>query len=240
MPTMAFATFLIVCPTSFFLGALFSLFPYDYPLLWSSVQPPPDAHLDLLEAHLKLLHNAPSLIVQIFHIVMGLGLLGLIIKLYKPTESNVLFDGGSLALYMVAIIVYIVNTIKGLRIVEGGVYGVEYDALSEAQLDNADSTGNDGQTAFSVLGREDNLKVMSASNTILALVLVGVLVLQAGQWYAERSDEKLKAEFLAKEKAEAAEKQAEPQAKTSGSAAAAATAGDVKKQTSNKEGKKQR
>ncbi len=38
------------------------------------------------------------------------------------------------------------------------------------------------------LSREDSLKVLSASNTILALVLVGVLVLQAGQWYAERKE----------------------------------------------------
>lgn len=29
---------------------------------------------------------------------------------------------------------------------------------------------------------------MAASNTILALVLIGVLVLQAGQWYAEKRD----------------------------------------------------
>lgn len=39
-----------------------------------------------------------------------------------------------------------------------------------------------------ILGREDTLKVLSASNTILALVLVGILVLQAGQWYAEKKD----------------------------------------------------
>ncbi len=30
--------------------------------------------------------------------------------------------------------------------------------------------------------------MLSASNTILALVLVGVLVLQIGQWYAERRE----------------------------------------------------
>lgn len=39
------------------------------------------------------------------------------------------------------------------------------------------------------VGREDSLRVLAASNTILALVLVGVLVLQAGQWYAERKDQ---------------------------------------------------
>ena len=38
------------------------------------------------------------------------------------------------------------------------------------------------------LGKEENMKVLAASNTILALVLVGVLVLQAGQWYAERKE----------------------------------------------------
>ena len=55
-----------------------------------------------------------------------------------------------------------------------------------------------------IIGREDSLKVMAASNTILALVLLGVLVLQAGQWYAERKerDEIAKFEELAeKEKA---------------------------------------
>lgn len=38
------------------------------------------------------------------------------------------------------------------------------------------------------LGRDDSLRVLAASNTILALVLMGVLVLQAGQWYAERKE----------------------------------------------------
>lgn len=205
--------------TSFFLGILFSLFPYDYPLLWSSAQPPPEAHLDLLEAHLKLLHNAPNLIVQLFHLILGMGLLGLIAKLYKPTESNMLFDGGSLVLYMVAVIVYIANTVKGLRIVEMGVYGRGYEALNQEQRDNVDAGGYDVDSGDSVLGRADNLKVLSASNTILALVLVGVIVLQVGQWYADRSDEKLRKEFEEEQKKEK-------------------EAGGVKRQGSAKEGKK--
>ncbi len=49
-----------------------------------------------------------------------------------------------------------------------------------------------------VLGREDSLRVLAASNTILALVLVGVLVLQAGQWYAQMQDEKEREEMRKK------------------------------------------
>jgi len=189
MPSFSFATFLIVCPTSFFLGILFSFFPYDYPLLWSSAATPA-AHFDLLEAHLKLLYHSPALITRILHIMGFLGLAGLILKLYKPSESNMLFDGGSLVLYMVALIIYISNILKGLAIVDFGDYGLGIEKLSQDQLDDVDSAGYDVETGNSVLGREDNLKVLSASNTILALVLVGVLVLQAGQWYAEKSDEK--------------------------------------------------
>lgn len=120
-----------------------------------------------------------------------LGLAGLITKLYKPSESNMLFDGGSLVLYVCGVIVYGANIIKGLRIVTLGTYGV---GLEEEHVVDG-SRGN-------VLGREDNLKVLSASHTILALVLVGVLILQAGQWYAERADEKEKVKMMEQEERE--------------------------------------
>lgn len=187
--------------TAFFLGILFSLFPYDYPLLWSSA-PVADAHLLAVESHLKLLHNAPNLIVRILHIMTGLGLLGLVLKLYKPTESNLLFDGGSLFLYMVAVVVYITNIVKGLRIVAEGTYGLTNPLeLDSDRSHDITPGGYDAETGDSVLGREDNLKVLAASNTILSLVLVGVLVLQVGQWYAERSDEKERRNLAENEKA---------------------------------------
>ncbi|KAI9931218.1 hypothetical protein ASPWEDRAFT_233684 [Aspergillus wentii DTO 134E9] len=169
----SFATFLIVCPVCFFLGIVFSLFPYDYPILWSTALTPP-AHYDYVEAHLRFLHASPPLIPRILHIVIFLGLAGLLTKLYKPSESNMLFDGASLVLYMCGVTVYIANIVKGLRLVSAGKYGDDLVTSAEEK--------------DQILGREDSLKVLSASNTILALVLVGVLVLQAGQWYAERKD----------------------------------------------------
>lgn len=98
-------------------------------------------------------------------------------KLFKPTESNMLFDGASLVLYMIGVVIYIANIVKGLRLISEGYYGGE---LAEGEIGGPQP----GQEA--PLGKDESLKVMSASNTILALVLLGVLVLQAGQWYAER------------------------------------------------------
>ncbi|KAF4552383.1 ER membrane protein SH3-like protein [Elsinoe fawcettii] len=194
MPATApFATFLVVGPTCFFLGILFANFPYDYNVIWRS-PPPLDAdptadprtpYYAILEAHLKFLHASPPLISRILHIVIGTGILGFSMKFYKPSESNYLFDGASMVLYMVGVIVYITNIVKGLRVVTEGTYGAGVvDAAKDAEQ---------GQ----IIGREDSLKVMAASDTILALVLVGVLVLQAGQWYAQKKEQ---AEIEAMEK----------------------------------------
>ena len=102
-------------------------------------------------------------------------------KLYKPSESNMLFDGASLVLYMIGVVVYLANIVKGLRVVTDGNYDVE---LVEGET----AVGVKGVEAGAEMpiGRDDSLRVLAASNTILALVMVGVLVLQAGQWYAER------------------------------------------------------
>ncbi|KAM3414537.1 hypothetical protein BST61_g9696 [Cercospora zeina] len=189
--TAPFATFLIIGPTCFFLGVLFAYFPYDYNVLWSTpptLTPginPREAYFLLQENHLKFIHASPPLISRILHIVIGTGLLGFLIKLFKPTEANLLFDGASLVLYMCGITVYIANLVKGLRTVTAGAYGTQKldteagETIVEKALENREGD---------YIGREDSLRVMSASNTILALVLVGVLVLQAGQWYAQRKE----------------------------------------------------
>ncbi|KAL8855754.1 MAG: hypothetical protein Q9178_007625 [Gyalolechia marmorata] len=178
--SQSFATFLILCPTSFFLGILFSLFPYDYPLLWTA-STPTAANFQTSENHLRFLHASPPIIARILHIVIAVGLLGFFIKLYRPSESNMLFDGASLVLYMCGFVVYMANIVKGLRVISDGKYDPKLvEAGSAVQMKGA-TPGEEKP-----LGRDDSLKVLSASNTILALVLVGVLVLQAGQWYAER------------------------------------------------------
>lgn len=135
------------------------------------------------ENHLKFLHASPPLVSQILHMVIVLGLIGIMMKLYKPTEANYLFDGASLVLYMIGVTIYIANLVKGMRTISAGYYGGKALEEGESMLKKA-VDGVDDQ----YLGREDSLRVMSASNTILALVLIGVLVLQAGQWYAQRKE----------------------------------------------------
>jgi len=183
----------------FFLGILFANFPYDYYVLWASptaVTTPSSlaipstraAYLDVLESHLRFLHASPPLINRILHIVIGTGLIGLLTKLYKPSEANMLFDGASLVLYMCGITVYIANIVKGLRVVSSGVYSEGGAAAAQGEATLAEGLGIGGIGGSKEIGREDSLRVFAASNTILALVLMGVLVLQAGQWYAMKKE----------------------------------------------------
>ena len=146
--------------TSFFLGILFNNWCYDHHTLWNSVAATPEI-ISAIESHYTMLASSPPILPRILHAIVFTGLLGFIIKLWKPSESNMLFDGASLGMYMIGIIMYGTNIIKGLRTVASGEYGEE-------------------------IGKVDTLRIMAASQVILALVLVGVLVLQSGQWYAER------------------------------------------------------
>jgi len=169
--------------TCFFLGILFAYLPYDYNVLWTEPATGRAPYFDLLESHIKFLYASPAIISRILNIVIATGLLGFLIKLFKASESNMLFDGASLVLYMAGITVYLTNIVKGFRVVTAGVYG-DLDAARAAgeKIELEDGEG--------YISREDTLRVYAASNTILALVLVGVLVLQAGQWYAKRAEEK--------------------------------------------------
>ncbi|KAL2017726.1 hypothetical protein VTK56DRAFT_1751 [Thermocarpiscus australiensis] len=218
----SFATFLIIGPVCFFLGILFASFPYDFPLLWTS-DPITPSYLDHLETHLRFMHQSPPLIARLLHIIVFVGFLGFFTKLFRPSEANVLFDGGSLILYVIGAGVYISNIVKGMRAVSqpGGLSGTTTATASGGGGGGAErppgTVVHQGPISGEVvLGREDSLRVLSASHVILALVLVGVLVLQAGQWYAERKE----ADDYAKAEREAAERRA---------AAAAAGAGTGKK-----------
>lgn len=180
--------------TCFFLGIVYLLLPYDYHVLWAA--PPADAppgqtaadYFLLQENNLRFLHGSPPLVSRILIMTIGVGFMGFFIKLYKPSETNTLFDGASLALYLVGVVVYVANIVKGLRMVSSGSYGGKESAEAVA------GTGDMSKKGVGI-GREDSLKVMAASNTILAVVLVGVLVLQAGQWYAEQKEEEEIAEM---------------------------------------------
>ncbi|PSK40376.1 hypothetical protein C7M61_000011 [Candidozyma pseudohaemuli] len=179
-------TGLIIAATSFGLGVVYSNSAYDYNTLWKY-----DAEgFARSLAHYSNWANAPMRIHHILHFVIFLGLSGCFIKLYKPLDDSKYFEYGTLGLMMVGIVIYLTN----LRI------GV-----------NSCITGQWGE-----VDQNTGINVMAASQFLIVIALLGVLILQAGLYYAEWYDEKIKREFLEKEAAEAKEAEVQPEAASTG------------------------
>jgi hypothetical protein len=185
MPTSAtsFSTGLILCATSFSLGVIYSNWAYDYNTLWTSN--PSDDAFKLSLIHYKTWANMPAFLHHVHHFIMGLGFVGLFVKLYRPSESNTLFDGGSLFLYVIAVAFYLTNLRKGVASAVAGEWG-----------DVDEHTG---------------VNVIAASQVFIVLVLLGVAGLQLGQYWAELEDANIVAQA---EQEEAKEAQAETDAET--------------------------
>ncbi|KAI0060922.1 hypothetical protein BV25DRAFT_1908138 [Artomyces pyxidatus] len=124
--------------------------------------------------------NAPPAIRALLHAVMGVGIAGLIGKLHKWDESAMFFDGGSLAAYIFGVAMYTTVTIPALRTIAEPVAGVD---TREDQI--------------------EAMRVLSAGNTVVIVLLGAVLVMQGGQEWARRWEARELAKIEAAEKAAA-------------------------------------
>lgn len=167
-------TVLITCATSFALGIVYSNTVYDYHTLWN----PTKAGFERSLAHYAYWVNAPMRIHHVLHVIIFLGLLGCFIKLYKPSEEVKYFEYGTLGMMMVAIIIYLTNLRIGANSCVSGEWG-DVDAFT-------------------------GVNVMAASLFMMVVVLVGILVLQGGLYYAEWYEQKIQREFFEQEAAKAA------------------------------------
>lgn len=166
-------TTLIVGAVCFGLGVIYGNWPYSVETLYRYNT---DA-FDLTLRHYQMWANTPPFVHYVFHAVMGLGLIGCFIKLYKPDPESQYFEYGTLALVMLSIVVYLTNLRTGI---------------------NSCISGNWGE-----VDQNTGLNVMAASQVMVAVILLGVLVLQGGLYYAELEDRDLQRKFYAEQEKEA-------------------------------------
>jgi len=161
---MGFRGAAVLSATSFFLGVQFICFNVDHRILYGKLTD------DVVEDGFQFyttFFNAPPAIKALLHGLMGVGIIALLSKLHKWDESAMFFDGSSIVAYVFAISVYITVTIPALRTIVNPVVGVD--------------TRDDQIEA---------MRVLSAGNTIMVVLLGAVLILQAGEEYARRADAK--------------------------------------------------
>ncbi|KAI0629200.1 Shr3 amino acid permease chaperone [Trametes polyzona] len=168
----------VLTSVSFFLGVLFICLNVDYRILFT---PLTDAVVrDGLEFYTTF-YNSPPAIKALLHSIMGVGLVGLLGKLHKWDDSAMFFDGSSLAAYIFALAVYLTVGIPACRTVADPVPDVD--------------TQDD---------RVEALRVLSAGNTIIIVLLGAILALQAGEQWARRLEANLLQQANEQEKQKAA------------------------------------
>ncbi|EPQ31602.1 uncharacterized protein PFL1_00935 [Pseudozyma flocculosa PF-1] len=191
---MGFRTGAVVSSVAFLFGVLFIASIYDFPLLYSATLEP--AAVDAADRFYLSIHNAPTAVTALLHGMMGLGIVGLIAKLHHWTEMAKYFDGGSLALFMGGVCMYGGVVVPNLRLLNDptndylllrSAIMTQRHAQKEA-FDKGHSTFAPPQGPMTPDERTSCIRIISATNTIIAALLLGVVVLQTSQWYLERQD----------------------------------------------------
>ncbi|KLO19048.1 hypothetical protein SCHPADRAFT_865628 [Schizopora paradoxa] len=169
---MGFTQAAVLSSACFVLGILFVCFTVDHKLLFTAYT---DQSIEDGFLFYTTFYNAPPAIRTLLHSMVGVGLAGLIGKLHTWTESAMFFDGSSLAAYIFAVALYLSVTIPSLRTIVNPLEGVD--------------TRED---------RIEAMRILAAGNVIIMLLLGGMLLLQGGQEYARRVEERELAKTSAK------------------------------------------
>jgi len=159
---------IVVCVTSFLLGALFTHWIADSLTLWKS--PITDEHLWTAASYYSILAKGPSQILYFLAAVVILGGTTILWSLNDLQAENIMFDGGSIFLFGTTIAMYLYSVLPSLF--------AKFSSLPTHQL----------KDPFPRALRNPTLELAS-SNLICSVALTGVLALQAGRLWAERADD---------------------------------------------------
>ena len=164
---MAIRTSVVVCITSFLLGALFTHWIADSLTLWKS--PVTDEHLWTAAKYYSILSKTPQESILALCGAVGVGALTIIWSLRDGEAGNLMFDGSSLFLYATAVVVYVNSAIPTLRSKFTSIPSHELAAACPPAIKRA-------------------ALELASNHLMCSVALTGVLVLQAGRHWAERSE----------------------------------------------------
>ncbi|GAA5896975.1 uncharacterized protein JCM6883_007072 [Sporobolomyces salmoneus] len=209
---MGFLTSSALVSSSFLLGNLFTGILWDSSVLFGLKEPISRRTIEAIESYYLTWWNGPMAVKMFLHVMMLVLFLSIVAKFARYTDTAYYFSGGSILLLILTASVYIVITIPSIRTIAADP--LNKDALILPGLDFftrfqnlfvRHSTGTLAERAretakkLTELGpmsweeRLIHVQVLCAGNVIAAGLLVGVVLLQAGESYLE---EDIRAEEL--------------------------------------------
>ncbi|PWZ01085.1 hypothetical protein BCV70DRAFT_199446 [Testicularia cyperi] len=191
---MGFRSGFVISSTSFLFGVIFIASNYDVPLLYFTELS--DSAIEAAERFYLSMYNGPTAVAALLHGMMGLGIVGLVAKLHRWSEMAKYFDGGSLVMFMGAVCMYLGVAVPNLRLIanpnnERLLYSSSIAAQRQTQQEAFESGTSSHQPPSGPMTQDERIsaiRIIAASNTISAICLLAVLVLQISEWYLEKQD----------------------------------------------------
>jgi hypothetical protein len=158
---------IFVCVTSFLLGALFTHWIADSLTLWKS--PITDEHLWTAASYYAILAKGPTATLYFLAGIVLLGGLSILWSLNDLRADNIMFDGGSIFLFATTIVMYLTSVFPSIF--------AKFTTLPTHNLRDPIPRSLRGAVLE-----------LASNNLICSVALTGVLALQAGRSWVERSD----------------------------------------------------
>ncbi|KAI0637395.1 Shr3 amino acid permease chaperone [Trametes polyzona] len=166
----------VVSATAFLLGLLFTHWIADSLTLWKSPERQTDVRLWTAATYYAILMHGPPQLAYVYAGVALLGAATICWSLRDGRAGNLMFDGGSIFLYLTALAMYLYSVLPNLS-ANFSTLPLPFSAATEAG----------SLPPFPPSLREPTLELAS-SHLVCSVVLTGVLALQAGRWWAEQAD----------------------------------------------------
>ncbi|KAI5899699.1 uncharacterized protein SCHCODRAFT_02682678 [Schizophyllum commune H4-8] len=163
---MGLRTIVVVCTTSFLLGCLFTHWIVDLLTLWR----PPAAEVDLWTAvrYYSLIETMPRWSQLLLGLVVSLAGATILWSLGDGQADNIMFDGGSICLFGATLAMYVYNVLPSIIKNFETIPPHEPDAIVPKTLRTA-------------------VIDLASNHLMCSVALTGVLALQAGRQWVQRS-----------------------------------------------------
>ncbi|GAA5947075.1 hypothetical protein JCM3765_002141 [Sporobolomyces pararoseus] len=215
---MGFLTSSALVSSSFLLGNLFTGILWDSSVLFGLKEPISKTTIEAIEAYYLTWWNGPMAVKMFLHIMMLVLFLSIVAKFARYTETAYWFSGGSIFMLILTASVYIVITIPSIRTIASDplnknalvLPGLDLftrfqnlfvkhttGTLAERARETAAKVAELGPMTWDE--RVMHVQVLCAGNVIAAGLLVGVILLQASEWYLEEDIRKEEIEELRKQ-----------------------------------------
>jgi len=181
---MAFAQSVVLGSSAFLLGMVFVCQVVDIPLLYIPVT---QQALDNAYTFYEIWFEAPGAVKALFHVALGLPMVALLVKMHKWSESAMFFDGTSIVLHLITIIMYITVHISALRtFLPESTTTTSFSIFPNPPPREKPATEAE---------RIEAVRVLAAGNAIVGLLTIGVIAMQVGQEYAAWLEARQQAEL---------------------------------------------